>query len=668
MKRSVAATLLAAAFSTFSLAQTPTAALPPISDFARFPEYQTPSLSPNGEHLAVLMPVKNRMNLVSVDLAKRTSTVLTSIDRFDVLDFNWVGNDRIVFTLGERNSPTGPGRYEAGGLFAIGRDGKESRVLAPTIRELKASNTRDYHYATVVAVPPGSDKEVLISEQRRTNNGADLYKLDITTGKRELLTQDRPDRTQNYWLDKDLVPRVALSSVKDTDIEIVWYRESAQAPWTELFRTGGNLKVDGLGGRLAPVGLDDDNENLLVRSSDGRDTTAIFRFNVKTKKIGEVLASHAKFDLGRVRRDRVSQRVVGVSIDAEKPAVAWFDQERAKLQAAMDKTFPNKVNAISGSGKKVVVTSYDDVSSPDYYLYDTEKRTLEQVATAMPWLKKGALTQMRPFDLKTRDGLVIPSYYFLPNSYKAGDKLPTVVHIHGGPAAKADSWGPTWLGGYGVAEAQLLASRGYAVILPNHRITPGLGKKVYLAGKHSIGRQMSEDHEDATKWAIDQGFADPKRICITGASYGGYATLRALAKTPDLFKCGIAGLSVSNLELQLTSTYGDTQTSQVAQDFWREFIIGSDVDPAATKAMSPVYQADRIKAPLMMYAGAADVRTPLEQTNNMAKALRAAGNPPEMLIKPEEGHGFGILENRVDLWEKMLAFLDKHIGVGPTKP
>lgn len=211
-------------------------------------------------------------------------------------------------------------------------------------------------------------------------------------------------------------------------------------------------------------------------------------------------------------------------------------------------------------------------------------------------------------------------------------------------------------------EAQLLASRGYAVVLPNFRITPGLGSRTYFAGFGAFGRQMLEDHEDAARWAVAQRFADPERICISGASYGGYATLMSLARFPKTFKCGVAGLVVSNVELLLTSPAGDIPFSTEGVEFWKR-IIGVERVSDIPREISPVHLADRIKQPVLLYAGADDIRTPLEQTTRMVRALERAGNPPKaVIIKLEEGHGYGRIENNVDLYNQILKFLDETIG------
>ncbi|MCU0952235.1 MAG: prolyl oligopeptidase family serine peptidase, partial [Burkholderiaceae bacterium] len=287
--------------------------------------------------------------------------------------------------------------------------------------------------------------------------------------------------------------------------------------------------------------------------------------------------------------------------------------------------------------------------------------TIEDFLASRPWLMPDRLVQMRPFTLTTRDGLQIPSYYLLPRNHKRGDRLPTVVHVHGGPHVRADMWGSY---SYGLREAQVLAARGYAVVLPNFRGTPGFGNRIYFSAFGALGRQMLDDHEDAARWAVQQGFADADRVCISGASYGGYAALMALARYPSTFKCGVAGLPVSDLELLLTSPAGDLPSSYAAVPFWRA-LIGVGPGQPIPRELSPVHLADRIKQPVMLYAGADDIRTPLEQTTRMVEALTRAGNPPRAtVIKSGEGHGFGRPENKLELYDTMLKFLDAAIGPG----
>jgi dipeptidyl aminopeptidase/acylaminoacyl peptidase len=175
---------------------------------------------------------------------------------------------------------------------------------------------------------------------------------------------------------------------------------------------------------------------------------------------------------------------------------------------------------------------------------------------------------------------------------------------------------------------------------------------------------MIDDHEDAAQWAIKEGIADPARICMSGASYGGYATLMSLARHPGTFKCGVAGLIVSDWKMMATSPAGDSagRPSVVAHI---NSLVGAEQPGAYPDDVSPVHLAAKIKQPVLIYAGADDIRTPLEQTSAMVRALERAGNAPKaVIIKPGEGHGYGRTENYVDLYNQVFKFLDEHIGAG----
>lgn len=636
-----------------------------IEDFVRLPAYSSPVISRNGRYFAVTIPINGRLNLAVVDLENRQGTGLTNFSECDVLNPRWVGNDRLVFTLGQTNTPTGPGRFDCGGLFMVSRDGKSFQRLAETVRDARRQNRFVYRGLSFLSTIPNNDEEILATGNLRDAESVDLYRLNITNGRSTLITPTRPTRTQDWLLDRNRVPRVVTSWVKDTTTQIVHYRKDENSPWEEIARyewTEPN--------KFYPLSFEADNRILHVAMNAGRDTLAVVRYDPDARKVLGVVYEHPKFDMGgegggRVITDPVTDELLGYVVEGERPQTFWLNERERRLQAMVDGALPGRYNDVRRMrGDQYLVTSFSDVEPATWYILDEGKRTLEELFASRPWLAGGRLVEMRPFFLKTRDGLEILSYYFLPKNHKPGEKLPTVVHIHGGPSARTDFWGRI---GFGVREAQVLASRGYAVVVPNFRITPGLGNRVYYGGFGTMGRQMLEDHEDAAKWAVEQGFADPERICISGASYGGYATLMALARFPQTFRCGVAGLVVSDWPLALTSSAGDIAFSPAAVTFF-ERAIGvkrvADIPPE----ISPVNLADRIKHPVMFYAGADDIRTPLEQTTRMIRALERAGNPPKtVLIKPGEGHGFGRVENNAELYNAILKFLDEQIGPGSRR-
>jgi dipeptidyl aminopeptidase/acylaminoacyl peptidase len=636
-----------------------------LEEYFKNPSLAGPTLSRSGKYLAATAPLKGRMNLMVLDLDTRKGTLLTSFEDFDVINIRWVGDERIVFSLGQANSPTGPGQFDGGGLFVVGRDGSGSRRLSATVSESRGRNQihRSLDFFSTI---PGNTNEIIAEGNMTSADSNDLYRLNLNNGRTTLLTSGRPaDLTFDWMLDSKQVPRAVVAGVKDELTRVVYYRQAADAPWKEIARYSRDK-----GSVLVPLAFESDDQMMQVATNRGRDTMAVYRYDPNTGKLGELVAGHPRYDMGADSQgaavpgasiDSETNKILGYSVEADKPETTWINEGRAKTQALLDASLPGMINSFSriGDGKRLLIRSYSDTKSPRWYMYEVEKRTLEEIGSSRPWLDNKFVEQ-RSFTYKTRDGLEIPGYLFLPKNHKSGTPLPTIVHIHGGPSARAD----TFAGGFGTREGQLFASRGYAVVVPNFRITPGMGNKIFTSGFGSIGRQMSEDHEDALQWAVKEGYADPKRACISGASYGGYAALQAMVKTPDLFKCAIAGLAVTDMVYQNTSLETDyVRSSPAAVDFWKAIIGVTDLRSKLVQDISPVNNASKIKGAVFLYAGEDDVRVPIDQIYRMDRALKAAGNPPKaFVVKAKEGHGFGKPENNVDLYTQVLKFLDDQIG------
>jgi dipeptidyl aminopeptidase/acylaminoacyl peptidase len=448
-------------------------AQPSIESFLRPPEFLSPQLSPDGSQLAVLIPANGRMNLASLDLATRKPVLLTNFNVFDVVTFHWVGNERLVFSLGQLNSATGES-YGGGGLFAVKRDGSESRELAPTIQGVVAGGGRIYRPINFVRSVPGSSDEVIVSAHERSVDSVDLYRLNIRTGRKTLLTPDLPDGRIIGWLmDTALVPRVAVAREETSRKRTVYYRAAADAKWEALTSVDEQDR-----GAFLPLWIEAGADKVLVLGRVNGETSGIYRYDLATRKVVDQGAVHPRFDMSgsSLLLDTDGKRVLGYQLQAERHQVSWTDEDSARAQAMVDKALPDRVNKLQRrpAAGRTLVTSYSDRQSAQYFLFDEHKRVMEELFVSRRWLKPDDLVEMRPFLLKTRDGLEIPSYYFLPKARQKDERLPTVISIHGGPRVRADYWG---FESRGVIEAQLLASRGYAVVLPNFRITPGLGQK-----------------------------------------------------------------------------------------------------------------------------------------------------------------------------------------------
>jgi len=656
---------VAAALSFAATACAAPAKALPVEVYAKPPEFARVSISANGRYIAALAPLNGFRNIVVLDLETMKTRAVTGLTDMDVVELHWVGSQYLVFETGKIDNPRGIQFNDTGGLFSVRHDGQNFRKLAGNLQDAMNKGggwTRIFY----VANAPGSETEMLAFSNFRQNHEYDVYRVNLETGSMNLLTFERPTNVNRWVLDAAGVPRVAIRT-RERDVPsseqttTVLYREGADKPWRELVQYKG---VEQESAPWVPRAMAPNGRDLIVAARFDEGPSALYRYDIESGKLAEKLVGSTHHDASEteLRYNERDGRLLSATTRDETYSTVFFDKNLAELHAELSSVFPGKKLDIQRSeGGRALVDVWSDRSPHAYYLFDEKTAKLKLVLRSRPDLDDNDLVEMRPFLLRTRDGLDIPSYYFLPAGYQAGQKLPTVVHIHGGPHVRADHWGPMETNG--VREAQILASRGYAVVVPNFRITPGFSAKIFNAGFGQIGRKMSDDHEDAALWAVQQGFADPDRICISGSSYGGYASLWASIRSANVFRCAIPGLLVSDQRSQKATA--DYRHSRGGIDFWKRMlgVKGDDWSPA--DEVSPLRFADRSAMPLFIWAGGNDERTPLSETTNMVDALKKAGKPVDtLMIKSGEAHGYGLLKNRVDLYETMLKFLDRQIGSG----
>lgn len=609
----------------------------PIETFFKIAEYASMNLSPDGTRIAALAPVGGgRQGLIIIDIGNRKAAPIARFSDVDVVDVDWINNKRLFFRtglLGERVND-----FRGGELFAIDADGSARRAISRV---------------SILRLLPGETDDVIAQEFGRAgasiDTAGDLVRLNTRTGQKTLLSLGKPDAAPGeIWVvDRDGVAR-ALVAAKPGH-RAIYYRAGPDAPWKKLD------EFEEQASWWYPVAMAEDNRSLYVAARKGRDKGAIYRYDPETRTLGELVAQHPQVDLVGVDQDKEAVR--GISYDADKPGIAWLDQGLASVQGLADRSFPDRVNVLDWSTdlNRVLIDSHSDLAPGTFYLYDRKAAKMEWLGDRRPWIDPKKMSPMEPVRYKSRDGLEIPAYLTIPRG-STGKNLPLVVNVHGGPYVPGDSWGFN-------PEVQFLASRGYAVLQPNYRGTSRYGRKHWSIGFKQWGLTMQDDITDGVQWAIEQGIADPKRVCIYGGSYGGYAALMGAVKTPELFKCAIDYVGVTDIPLFLTATWSDTYQSSFAQYSIKYLIGDPDKDLEQLKATSPVNLASRIKIPVMMAYGASDVRVVPEHGTFMKAALERAGNPPEVWMMVDgEGHGFRRLDNQVMFYGAMEKFLDKHIG------
>ena len=551
--------------------------------------------------------------------------------------------------------PAGSARpWRSGGLFAVDRDGSAAHRLALPLGDGGSIITRPCYTRVAQTLSDGSD-DVIVASNERSFDSSDIDRLNTRTARKTLLSFDNPGDVQSWTLDREGQPRAA-TSLKATTAK-TFYRRDEKSPWSKWFEgdfrepssTAVAIGYDG-----AVIGLGFRDKSGALSATGPRLTAALIKLDERGQTL-QVLASRDDADMSHPIFDPVAKRLVGAAYTGERRGVIWLDETWAAMQTQIDIALPNAVNLFTPpeQSKRMLVFSYSDRSPGTVYLFDFRTRKLEFLIDSRPWIVPAQMAESRVVKFAARDELPLSALLTLPRGVPAKN-LPLLVIAHGGPWVPGYSWG--W-----DAEAQFFASRGYAVIQPNFRGTMGMGLKHLLASFKQWGLAMQDDMTDTALWAVKQGIADPKRMCIYGASYGGYAAMQALVKTPELFQCGINFVGVTDLQLFHSVTWSDISDSDFSRYLLPVMVGDADRDKAQLRATSPAQNADRIKMPVFMAYGGEDRRVPIIHGERMRDALDKLGKPYEWMVKSDEGHGYAKLENRVEFYSRFEAFLKKSL-------
>ena len=633
----------------------------PLEDFFKRAQYSQMVLSPDGSKLAAITPLKGRDNLAVVDLEKRTSNVITAFEKLDAGGIFWVNNRRLCLRVFDGQQVTGEPSYR--GLYCINADGEDLRNHSEA--GIAGSRSRLF---PIAAIPGDTNDEYIMGMTGRSRRSFDVYRFNTLTGRYTILTQDSPGDVGRWVLDRNLVPRIAVSTPEREIGErgkgillttTVWHRASADAKWERLWEF---KQDDPEGAEYRPVAFDYDNETLYVATNKGRDKAAIYAFDTKTKQMGNLLLEHPWLDVtGGLIFSRAKKKLVGVTVNAERRVTVWTDPELAALQRSIDATFPKTENVLDPApenGKRVLIFSHSDVDPGTYHLYDAGTKKLETIVKTRAWIDPGLMAERKFIMYKARDGMQIPAWVTIPKG--GGKNLPLLVNIHGGPWGRAYGWASGW-GRW--PEAQFFASRGYVVLEPEPRGSLGFGRKHYFSSFKQWGLTMQDDITDGAMHLVNEGLVDKNRMCLHGGSYGGYATLQGLVKDPDLWKCGSALVAVSDLGLMQTLTESDiSMYSDLLQEEFPRRVGDAVKDRALFDKVSPARNADRIKAKLLLTMGGNDVRVPIAHGDAMRSAMEKAGKPIEYVVYVGEGHGYNKDENVFDQYRRTLKLLDETIG------
>lgn len=627
-----------------------------IKNFIRLPDFSQVTISPDGTYVAALIPQPDHpyQNLIAILDAKTSKVVhlLRSGTGALVYDYFWVSDTRIVASIAKQEGGLDtPER--TGELFAIDVDGGKQinlfgyRAGGKQTGTLIHTTEARYAYAEPISTQVFDNRRILIAINDFTNNRAGTYTsaawLNVMDGRSTGVGRS-PEYNAQLVADHAGEVRVAYADNTYGGGKL-WLRAATKDDWA-LVNDAAASHVD-----MLPIGFNRDNSQLYLRVSQGDKPTAIERMDTATHKLVKLYQGQFA-DPGALLPTADGQDYYAVVTNDGKRSLFYFDERapEARLSDALAANFPGQLayfSSFTRDGKHAIVKVVSDRDPGDYYVFDLAASNAHYLLSAEPWIDPNQMRPMQPIELKARDGLSLHGFLTLP----AGKQpFPLIVLPHGGPHGIADQWAFD-------GEVQLFAHRGYAVLQVNYRGSGGYGDAFQALGYRQWGMSMQDDLTDATRWAIDQGFADAHRVCIYGASYGGYAALEGAVREPDLYKCAVGYAGAYDLRVQLDKS--DTQRTDQGSAYL-QLVLGNDRNDLLRR--SPLGGVDKIKADVLLIHGGADPRVPFKHYKEFTAALDKLGKHYESLVEPDEGHGFFLPEHREQAYQMMVDFFDSHIG------
>ena len=645
----VAALLACAAHA----ADAPAIAPIPASAFFAPTQFSGAVLSPDGANVALMLRGPEGNTVLAIKpAAGGAARQIASIRGMNISSVHWVNNRRLVYSAVRRDDGDDRTVAVGPGLHAIGIDGaKPVHLIAHDWYGNSQGTTLPPNTRFLGSVRDDKSNEVYVVRHDALTEdfeGYALFRLNTETS--NMVRVDTPENVRSVLIDAGGVPRVATTY--ENGLVTVHYNDPATGKWRKLAEFGS------FAGQGFSPALVTKSGQLYVLANHGRDTQGLYRFDVDAGKMDpEPVVGLKKYDFeGSLVLAPDRETVLGLRYETSEEITTWLDEGMKQVQQRVDALLPATINKVEpardAAADAMLVTSYSDTEPGFWHLYHRSTGKLTRLGTSLPEINPLAMAGKSMVRYKAADGLEIPAYLTLPKG--GGKNLPLVVLVHGGPWVRGGhmSWN---------AEVQFLASRGYAVLQPEFRGSDGFGNAHFKAGWKQWGQAMQEDVADGARWAISQGIADPKRICIAGASYGGYATLMGLAKHPDLFRCGVDWVGVTDINLLYDLRYTDTSLN--ARKYGMPRLIGDqEKDAAMLKANSPLENAARITQPLLLAYGVKDETVPIAHGKKFYAAVKKTNPRVEWIEYAEEGHGWYYERNEIDFWTRVEKFLGENIG------
>ncbi|MBI4624335.1 MAG: S9 family peptidase [Verrucomicrobia bacterium] len=636
----------------------PPPAVPPIEQFFGLPNVRQPRLSADGKKIAFLYPHEKKMALGVFDRATGESRMILRGTDESLHSFFWKGNDRIVFEADVSGNES----------FFIGSTDLTGKQVLRIAESQRIDNNLTGDFAGIISQLPLDPERIAVIGFFAGNIDNALFvggapviaRLNVRNrGLSPLIEIRDSDRHVSFAFDHRGALRLRSRLEGST---LVWEHRRDDA---DSFKRVAQHPFHGYAETWAPQGFAADNVTLWLITREEHDRGALYALNTQTFERGPPLFVPPEGEITELIPTRDRTRLLGVRYEAERGRHHWFDAGRGALQAKLEATFTGcdvRVTSMSDDEKVALIWASHDREPGVYYVLDRRTGSLTQFKRTRN-LDPAGLSPRRPIAYQARDGLTIHGYLTLPRN-TAGKNLPLVIHPHGGPFGVRDLWGFD-------NDAQFLASRGYAVLQPNYRGSGGYGREFIDRGRHQWGRAMQDDLSDGVKWAIDQGIADPARVAIFGASYGGYASLIGVMLTSDLYACAVNYVGAADLEITFKQRGEDAWRTGDDFSYQREWVGATR---AYRDATSPINLVERITVPTLHAYGAEDPRVKIHHWSRLEPQLKKHRKDYQAIVEGRQGHGFADQDASISFYAALETFLAKNllertasVRVGPPR-
>lgn len=650
--------VVALALATASSSAQEQAAPQPISvqSFTRGAAIWSATLSPDGSAVAAIQESSHGDVLTIIDWRTRGARILQLARRDLSLRLDWVAwknDNRVIFSLtqepvlrGERVVTPGSTR-----VYASNRDGSNLTMM---FSGEMSRRVRGYAPVVVIDLLRDDEDEILLATYAQ--HGYTIYRANVMTGRATNIVDYADWDTVAMYVDGNAYPVFRVDALTDNSGYRMYRRGANERDWTVAHEI--RRAVTSENRSFSPIGAGPGRNQIYVAArSEGQEFQSIYLYDTGTGELGAPIFQHESADAAVIWLDENDHSVVVGCGEAQRWQCRGLRPDRQALLDALHRHLPAEADialqSVTEDQRYWLVSAHAPRIPDSYYVYDQQADAISFLASTQPHLSVEALAPSRVIEYTSRDGTRLWGYL---TEAPGGGQRPLVVLPHGGPEAR-DSYEYDFL-------VQFLAWRGYAVFQPNFRGSEGSGRSFAQAGHRQWGKRMQDDITDGVRHLTQTGAVDGNRVCIVGASYGGYAALAGVALTPDLYRCAVSIAGVSDLVEMLNHERGSEGRGSAAYSYWARVIGDPSADRDALNAVSPARQVQNIRAPVLLIHGEIDGVVPVEQSERMRDALNGAGRQTQLIEIEDEGHFWGnwSRENRQRLLEETDRFLAQHLA------